>query len=124
MKNISRIQNVSLPVIITLVVIIGFSMIACDTGTGTTSNPFEGTWTGYDTAQDSVRFVVGPSNWAISWFDYSGSLEGTYVHTGNSATLYDTRGLNIGTATISGNTLTLFISSTTNDYLNGVVLRK
>ena len=108
MKNFVKVRNVSLFGIITLLVIIGFSMIAC--GNGTASNPFQGTWTGYDREGNRVRLYVGDADWTMTLVGYSYALVGSYSRNGNSATLYYD-GYNFGSASVSGNSLTLYVSS-------------
>ena len=122
MKSFSKTHNASLFGIITLVVIIGFSMIACESETKTETNPFEGTWRGVDLNYDSVTVMFTPSSWSLTWVDYTGNYSGPYERSGNSATLYDSRNRNIGNASISGNTLTLIIFI--DDNLAGITLRK
>ena len=119
MRNFSKTQKVSMIGIITLLVIIGFSMIACENGFG--SNPFEGTWTGRDRDGDRVTLTVGPANWRISSPDYDLDISGSYSYSGKSATIY-VDGYYEGTASVSGNSLTIFIRSY--DFLSGITLYK
>ena len=119
MRNFSKTQKVSIIGIITLLVIIGFSMIACENGFG--SNPFAGTWTGRDRAGDRTRLYVDDTNWTITWDDYYDTYSGSYSRNGNQATLY-WEGSNYGSASVSGNSLTLYVSGVWE--LNNITLYK
>ena len=71
-------------------------------------NPFEGTWTGY-VEGENARFVIGSSTWTLLWLEYGGGWSGYYTRSGNTATFFDGEGYIMGTATVSGNSLTLVI---------------
>jgi hypothetical protein len=104
MKNLIKLVG-----IVAFVVIIGFSMVACDTDDGgADSNPFEGTWNGMDPDGDKTIAIVGSSTFTLSWPDNSsyGSQSGTYTYSGNTAAL-KVDGDTWGSATVSGNTLTI-----------------
>lgn len=101
-----------------IVLVFGVAVIGCDTGNGngSASNPFIGTWTGYDPDFERIRVVVGNSTWTVSWPDHPTWViagiytnSGTYTYTGNNATLF-VEGIAIGTGTVSGNTLTLIFT--------------
>jgi hypothetical protein len=96
--------------IIALIAVIGFSMTACEEDEDDFSL-FAGTWVGIDPDGDPVQIVVSGSRWTMSWpgNPHWGSESGTFTSSGNSATLR-LDGVTIGTATISGNTLTVSIS--------------
>ena len=97
---------IGLFVILTLV----FVLAGCDLG-GSPSNPFEGTWTGYDNDYDVVRAVLDQSTWTFSWPSYPqwGVSTGTYTYSGNTATFFQA-GVAGGTATVSGNTMTATVT--------------
>jgi predicted small secreted protein len=77
------------PLLLTaLVAVIGFSMVACDNGSGgggndivIGTNPFIGTWTGND-----LTLVLTDSTWSVTTPD--GPMQGTYTRNGNSGSFY------------------------------------
>ena len=120
MKNKSKL----LKIIITLMVVIGFTFITCDNGTGAGGsgnnnggsnqggsnqgeNNFIGNWRG------PVRFAGFSSNSSINFTDtnfdlnipFQGRYQGTYTFSGNTATLRTPSVNNFATVTISENTL-------------------
>jgi hypothetical protein len=97
-----------------------------DTGTGTGvstsgtggTNPFLGNWAGTVTFGQSTAatcYITDDTHWVlgVSYGYESTSYGGTYTRFINSATLFDDGGAKIGTATVSGNTLTISITSGT-----------
>ena len=105
MKNLNKFIG-----IIALLAVIGFSMAACDNGTTDNGggNPFVGTWNGSDGDGDAIRLVVTSSTWTVSWPGNPewGTESGTYTYSGNTATLSMAGEGVVGTATVSGNTMT------------------
>jgi hypothetical protein len=90
-------------------IILLFALVGCDNSVdGGGSNPFIGTWHGYDFGGDIIRLVVTSTTWTLIYVDYpdDGSSVGTYTHSGNTATIYYQE-IIIGIGTISGNVLTL-----------------
>jgi len=87
----------SLLAVIALVAIIGFSMAACAVEE---DNPFIGTWSG-----SGLRLVITDTTWS------NGSMTGTYTHSGNSANFTQSNGVSYGTATVSGDTMTVINSA-------------
>jgi len=78
---------------------------------GSGSNPFVGTWSGYDWEGDIMKVVMSDSTWTISYPDYPSYVtpignSGTYTRNGNNATLYNSYGYSVGNATVSGNNVT------------------
>ncbi len=93
MKNTIKVLG-----IIALVAIIGFSMVACNQDAG---NPFIGTW-----SDGWYTLTCTASTWnVVSESTYW--LSGSYTYNGNSANFIETNGLTFGTATVSGNTMTV-----------------
>jgi len=100
--------------IIVLSTIIGFSMVACDgdgggddnNGGQNGTNVFIGTWTGTDADGDSVTLVITATTWTLTG-GYLSFSTGMYTYSGNTATIKDEDGNTLGTATLSGNTLTV-----------------
>jgi len=92
-----------------------FALVGCDNsvggGSGGGSNPFLGTWHGFDNYGDRMRVVVTSSSWTLTWPDYPmmGSHTGTYSHSGNAGTFYQ-QGVIWGTGTVSGNVMTVRVS--------------
>jgi len=84
--------------------------LGTDDDSSSGGNPFVGIWNGY-LDWDRIRIVADQTNWTLSYPDHPGwgSEYGTYTHSGNTATMYQS-GIQVGTATISGNTLTLNIA--------------
>jgi len=76
-----------------------------DSGSTGGGNPFIGTWTG-----NGMTLVCTDSTWS------NNNYSGTYTHSGNSAIFTETTivssGLRFGTATVSGNTMTLIVEET------------
>jgi len=124
--NINRAHNASYQrytvslMITALVMIIGFSMVACD-NLGGDSNPFVGNWSGtfnhYDYGNRvPITVNVTGSEWnmrcpSLGWYE-----SGTYSWSGNTATFRDYYGEYTGTATISGNKI-IYVGT---GYLAGV----
>ena len=98
-----------------------FTLSGCDNGIGGggSSNPFLGTWNGFDQNGDLIRFVVTGSTWTLSWPNFPGwgSETGTYTHSGNSGTFFQ-HGVVIGTATVSGNIMTVTVSGLGDFFVN------
>jgi len=87
-----------------LVMALVFGMTAVGCNEDETDNPFAGTWTG-TLYGDELTLQVGNSTWkAIVYGEVT--AEGTYKYDGNSATLYLENSA-AGTATVSGNTMTV-----------------
>ena len=80
-------------------------MLACPDGNS--GNPFEGMWNGVDSDRDAVTMNFGPTSWSLSWpaVPALGSRVGNYTYEGNTATLRNVNGVLMGTATVSGNTM-------------------
>jgi len=109
-----------------LALVLGLALAGCGddggpTGGGGGGNPFVGTWNGYDTDGDRIRVTIDSSTWRFQGIDYSASASGTYTYNGNSATFYSS-GSNVGSASVSGNTLYVYVSSVR--YLRGVYLSR
>ena len=97
MKN-----TIKLFAIIALLAVIGLSIAACngdDDGGG--GNPFIGTWSG-----DGLTVTCKASTWNAAYPGY-GSWSGNYTYNGNSANFTETNGSIFGTATVSGNAMTV-----------------
>jgi hypothetical protein len=105
MKNFFRLAG-----IIALAVVIGFSMAACSGdddgggGGGGGSNPFVGTWTG-TMGGDYMKLVCKDKTWTTAGSDF-GTHSGDYTRSGNTATFYVAAYGAVGTATVSGTTMT------------------
>jgi hypothetical protein len=114
---------------IALVALIGFSMAACDDGSkddnnqGSNSNqgnnfnqgnnPFIGNWSGtanFSGQSAPATINVTATGWTFSSPAAGMNESGTYTISGNSATLTQS-GVTFGTATLSGSTVTVFITS-------------
>jgi len=98
---------------IALAAIIGISMTAlsltgCGDGGGSDSNPFIGTWVGDDgstvTITDSTSSYEAPGQEKVS---------STYTRNGNTATFQI--GSYVGTAIVSGNTMTITVTVNGNE---------
>jgi hypothetical protein len=96
-----------------MVLVFGITVVGCDTdgnGNGSSNNPFIGKWAN----SGGIEITFAATNYAIGWPDHEGGvveiyIRGTYIYTGNTATL-SPDGAPAGmtmTATISGNTLIL-----------------
>jgi hypothetical protein len=109
--------------IIVLITVIGFSAVSCKDkdeepsnkvvlskgGTTSDTNPFVATWSGTYEGTAFVIIVPNDTTWSCTVggepFD-----SGTYTSNGNNATFVSTSsGGTFGTATVSGNTLTVII---------------
>ena len=106
MKISMKAKNVLIGLFVVLALVSGLVLAGCDPG-GSPSNPFIGTWTGYDPNFDVMRVVIDQSTWTLSYPSYPqwGVDTGTYTYSGNAATLFFD-GVAIGTATVSGKTMT------------------
>ena len=95
--------------VLVLALTAGLVLASCDNGSA--SNPFIGSWTGYDPDGYVLRCVVDGSTWTVSWpgNPQFGILTGTYTYSGNSGTLYQ-HGVSWGTGTVSGNTMTILVT--------------
>jgi hypothetical protein len=99
---------------------LGLVLAGCDdgsdddsSGTGGGGNPFEGTWNGTATLDEtsaSATVTVTATGWTFVCADADMDESGTYTRNGNTATLTQ-EGVTFGTASISGNTLTVNITS-------------
>jgi hypothetical protein len=100
MKNLFKLFG-----IIALVAIIGFSMAACDEDDDSDggSSSFVGTWTG-TMGGDYMKLVCTDTTWTTAGSDF-GTYSGNYTRSGNTASFY-VSGVGVGTATVSGNTMT------------------
>jgi len=74
---------------------------------GGPTNPFLGTWNGWDKDGDDLTIIFTATGWSWFWVDTpSDIVSGIYTYNGNTATLlYDD--IELATATISGSTLTV-----------------
>ncbi|MCL1955284.1 MAG: hypothetical protein FWF68_07860 [Spirochaetes bacterium] len=108
--------------IIALIAVIGFSAVSCKDkdeepsnkvvlskgGTTSETNPFVATWSGTYQGTSFVITVPNNTDWSCTMggdsFDH-----GTYTRDGNNATFVSTGGGAFGTATVSGNTLTVIV---------------
>jgi len=97
--------------IISLMMVIGFSMAACgggdDDGGGSGggsgssgNNPFIGTWT-----DGWLTVTCSASTWRS--VDSVNTFTGSYTRNGNTATFKETNGNTFGTASVSGNEMTV-----------------
>jgi len=110
--------------IIAIIAVIGFSAVSCKDkaaepeaatvafakgGTTSETNPFVATWTGEYEGTPFVIEVPDDSTWLCK----AGGItydQGTYTSSGNNATFVSTTtNETFGTATVSGNTLTVKI---------------
>jgi uncharacterized lipoprotein NlpE involved in copper resistance len=71
-------------------------------------NPFVGTWNGVDTDGDKITLVITNSTWVAAWPDLSsfGPFTGTYTHSGDNATFSFAGEGEVGTAIVSGKSMT------------------
>jgi len=100
MKNTIRILG-----IIALVAIIGFSVMGCGG-----SNPFTGTWSGKNVDYRSLELTFAPDNTLVFDLDGRKQSDFTYTYKGSIATIFNTYGKEVCTATItSNNTITTVI---------------
>ena len=100
--------------------VLSFGFLSCkqevsndtnSTNGGGNSNPFIGTWI---CNAEGLKFEFDENNFRIKEFDNSIEGFGTYSYLGNnSAELVLSDGSDSGTAIISGNTLTVTMSSAT-----------
>ena len=101
MKKLSKFLG-----IIAVLAVIGFTMAACDDGSGGGgSSPFSGTWIGFDSDYENLRLRLTGSGWTATWPDIDfGPFSGSYTYGGNTLT-FSRGGSAIGTATVqpSGN---------------------
>jgi len=91
-----------------LITLASTSVVSCDKGNKTGSNPFIGTWIGSWEGDESVMEIT-----ESTWFAYLSSAEkayvGAYTYTGNSGKfIANSQGLT-GEAIVTGNTITLAI---------------
>ena len=105
--NKTRRRILAFALVFVLTLATGLVLASCDND-GSASNPFIGTWTGYDPDGYVLRVVVDGSSMTSSWpgNPQFGISTGTYTYSGNTATLFQ-YGVAIGTATVSGNTMTI-----------------
>lgn len=84
-------------------------------------NPFVGTWNGFQHDGERIRAVIGTSTWTISWPDHPlwvlaeyGTNTGTYTYTASAShtatATFSIGSHTIGTGTVSGNTMSLYIT--------------
>jgi membrane-bound inhibitor of C-type lysozyme len=111
MKKLCKLlaQSRRLYVLIAIGAVLGFVMAGCDNGGGTSiTGAFTGTYTG-NAGGANFTVVVTATAWSISG---ATNDTGTYVlnAAGDSAVLYDSASVNIGTATKSGNTLVVVLN--------------
>ena len=123
-RNLNRARSAKVSLLIAaFVVVTGFSMISCDSGGGggggggNSSNSYVGTWVGYENDGDRVTVEVKNTTWTVR-MDNGESYSGTYTYNGNTARWIHSDGTVFGTATLSGNRLTL------EDYPGGLILTK
>lgn len=110
--------------IIVLVVVIAFSMVACDPGFNSGSgNPFVGNWVGtlnyyngFSTQSYSATATATETVCTVRCPALGISDSGTYIASGNTAIIRDSSGYAFATATVSGNKLSIIV---TNGYLEG-----
>jgi len=91
--------------LIALVAVIGFAFAACggddgDNGGSDPNNPFVGTW---KNTTEGITLVCTSTNW--TWNADGDTFTGTYSRQGNDAS-FMVSGVGVGTATVSGNTMT------------------
>ena len=90
----------------------GLVLAGCNPDPGDGGNPFVGTWTGYDPTLNVIsRVIVDNSTWTLSWpgNPQYGVQTGTYTYSGNTITLFQS-GVAMGTGTVSGNTVTMIVT--------------
>ena len=104
MKNTIKIVG-----IIALAAIIGFSMMACGGEEEEDSNPFKGTWTGKDTANDRTVAKFTDLTYTISFPEYSNApWTGSYTYNENTAILINSDSAKTNyKAVVSGKNMTL-----------------
>ena len=97
--------------------VLSFGFLSCkqevsnDANGGGNSNPFIGTWI---CNAEGIKFEFDANNFRVKEFDNSIEAFGTYSYLGNnSAELVVSDGSDSGTAIISGDTLTVTMSSAT-----------
>ena len=93
--------------LIALVTVVGFSFAACDDDDG---NPFVGTWTGEG---NWITLVIASNSTWTATIEGDSTYTGTYTYSGNSATFTESRGATFGSATVSGNTMSINQEGTT-----------
>jgi hypothetical protein len=89
-------------------------------GDGDGTNPFIGSWSGTATFYGQTApatIAVTDSTWSFNVPAAPMYETGTYTYSGNTATLRDASNLAVGTATVSGSTLT--VSLTASEYAGG-----
>ena len=106
--------------IILALFVLSFGFLSCKqevsndtngTNGGGNSNPFIGTWI---CNAEGIKFEFDANNFRVKEFDNSIEAFGTYSYLGNnSAELVVSDGSDSGTAIISGDTLTVTMSSAT-----------
>ena len=91
--------------------VLSFGFLSCKQEVGGNSNPFIGTWI---CNAEGIKFEFDANNFRVKEFDNSIEGFGTYSYLGNnSAELVVSDGSDYGTAIISGDTLTVTMSSAT-----------
>jgi hypothetical protein len=92
----------------------GLVLAGCDDGKDDKKkNPFIGTWSGtvkFGGQSANATIIATDSSWTFNCPDAYMSEAGTYTWSEKQATLRQ-EGVTFGTATISGNTLTVIITS-------------
>ncbi|MDR1986326.1 MAG: hypothetical protein LBP88_05060 [Treponema sp.] len=109
-----------------LVLVLGLVLSGCktdtdDSGASNTGgnndeggNPFVGTWTGtatFDGDSASATITVTSTRWTFVCREADLEETGTYTRSGNRATFKQSNGSTFGTASISGGTLTVTLTS-------------
>ncbi|MDR2596112.1 MAG: hypothetical protein LBC76_02205 [Treponema sp.] len=128
MKNVLKVFG-----IIALVAVIGFSFASCSSGGGgggsnnnnnnnnnsgngtytltregsAESNPFVGIWNGKADGYSIKLDIKADLTWTFTHQLSQNNNSGTYTYTGNNATFTSNVDTRWGTATVSGNTLTI-----------------
>ena len=104
-------KNVFIGFLVVFALTLGLVLAGCIPDSGDDGNQFVGTWTGYDPNFDVVRVVLDSTTWTLSWPDYPqrGVQAGTYTYSGNTITFFQS-GVAMGTGNVSGNTGTVNIT--------------
>jgi len=99
MKNLGKLFG-----IIAIVAIIGFSLAACN------DNPFVGKWSG-----EGLTVTCTDDTWTAVYGGQDAG-HGTYTPNGDKADFIQAGGSTFGTATVSGDTMTVNVKSQNRNY--------
>jgi hypothetical protein len=105
--------------ILSVMLVFGLTLTSCSDDDDDGDNPFAGSWTGtaiMDGQSASATITVTNSGWNFKVPSISMNESGTYTRDNNSATL-KSGSSTIGTANVSGSTLT--VTLTAGDYRGG-----